>query len=260
MINIIEFNDKYTFKLEKVSGIYLIKNTQTNYIYIGESLDIKSRWRQHIEELKSNTHHNKYMQYDYDIYDLSSFDFKLLQTHISESTTKTKVDIILLENWWINYYKEKEYKLYNIYNTLDMIINNNIYRNNSKIDMVICKYVKKKLKTHSIHLIDGIPMLIDNNDIKHAIDEKNKQEYGESITQLNLLKELKNKNIIPQTYDLIKFRSKLEDFGFIQKGTVGSYMPADPYLESISINNSFTIKFTKELAEKIKEKFKDNKS
>ena len=256
MINIIEFNDKYTFKLEKISGIYLIRNTQTNYIYIGESLDIKSRWRQHIEELKSNTHHNKDMQYDYDIYDLSSFDFKLLQTHISESTTKTKVDIILLENWWINYYKEKGYKLYNIYNTLDMIINNNIYRDNSKIDMVICKYVRKKLKTHSIHLIDGMPMLINNNDIKRAIDEQSKQEDN-SVTQLNLLKELKNKNLISQDCDPVKFRLKLEDLGYIQQNMINSYIPTGSYLESISINNSFTIKFTKELADEIINKFKE---
>lgn len=38
-----EFIADDTFKLTKLSGVYSIVNTKNNKIYIGESLDIKSR-------------------------------------------------------------------------------------------------------------------------------------------------------------------------------------------------------------------------
>ena len=40
------------------TGIYSITNKLNNKKYIGQSLDIKSRWRQHIGELKKNNHAN----------------------------------------------------------------------------------------------------------------------------------------------------------------------------------------------------------
>jgi hypothetical protein len=44
-------------------GVYCIIINQ--YIYIGESFDLERRWKQHIEDLKNNRHHNKILQEQY---------------------------------------------------------------------------------------------------------------------------------------------------------------------------------------------------
>jgi len=46
---------------DKVSGIYCIENIITNQKYIGQSINIKYRWKKHVSALNSNTHDNSYL-------------------------------------------------------------------------------------------------------------------------------------------------------------------------------------------------------
>jgi group I intron endonuclease len=48
--------------LPKTSGIYIIKTSIDNRVYVGSTKDIAQRRREHICKLKSNKHHNKQLQ------------------------------------------------------------------------------------------------------------------------------------------------------------------------------------------------------
>ena len=43
-------------------GIYAIRNTQNGKMYIGESIDIEKRWKNHQEDLDNGNHHSYKLQ------------------------------------------------------------------------------------------------------------------------------------------------------------------------------------------------------
>ena len=43
-------------------GIYKIENKVNGKVYIGQSIDIEKRWKEHISCLNNRTHHNDYLQ------------------------------------------------------------------------------------------------------------------------------------------------------------------------------------------------------
>ncbi len=61
------------------SGIYKIVNKVNGKYYIGSSNDIDGRWREHINDLKANRHHNVYLQRSWNKYGGQSFEFLLLE-------------------------------------------------------------------------------------------------------------------------------------------------------------------------------------
>ena len=48
--------------LDKKTGIYQIRNIINNKIYIGQSLNIKTRFLQHKQALRKNRHPNQHLQ------------------------------------------------------------------------------------------------------------------------------------------------------------------------------------------------------
>ena len=73
----------------RICGIYEIKNTINNKRYIGQSVDIKKRIKQHKTTLKNNTHGNKHLQYAYNKYGERSFVFNIIcQCHLNELDEK----------------------------------------------------------------------------------------------------------------------------------------------------------------------------
>ena len=60
-------------------GIYMIKNNINNKVYIGQSSDIKKRWKKHIEDLNNKNHHNYHLQGAWDKYGSSNFEFVILE-------------------------------------------------------------------------------------------------------------------------------------------------------------------------------------
>ena len=87
-------------------GIYCIKNTVNNKVYIGSSKDIIRRTFQHFRDLKKGTHINKNLQRDFNIYGIRNFIFHILEEVDNQD------DLLDTEFWWINNIDEKE--LYNI--------------------------------------------------------------------------------------------------------------------------------------------------
>ena len=59
-------------------GIYVIRNTSNGKRYIGQSIDIQRRFREHKSKLKLGKHGNKHLQAAWNKYGGSSFDFSIL--------------------------------------------------------------------------------------------------------------------------------------------------------------------------------------
>ena len=60
-------------------GIYMIKNKINGRVYIGQSSNIKKRWRTHVQDLNSQTHHNQKLQRAWNKYGPGGFDFIIIE-------------------------------------------------------------------------------------------------------------------------------------------------------------------------------------
>lgn len=76
------------------SGVYEIRCTVTNKLYIGSSVDIKYRWTQHRARLKEGRHRNTHLQAAWNKYGESAFQFTVLQ-YVERS------DLLRIEQEWI---------------------------------------------------------------------------------------------------------------------------------------------------------------
>lgn len=82
---------------EKICGIYCIKNLVNGKIYVGQSINVDGRWRQHLSHLRKNTHNNEHLQDAWNKYGKENFDFQII-----EICDVDKLDI--RERYWIEYY------------------------------------------------------------------------------------------------------------------------------------------------------------
>ena len=100
-------------------GIYLIRNKQSNKVYIGKSLDIENRLNQH--KSKSS---NLELRSDIDKLGLSEFEFSILKR-----CNNNKLD--LYERKYIKQFQEKGFNLYNA-----VLINGKLQRANTLDDTI----------------------------------------------------------------------------------------------------------------------------
>ena len=84
-------------------GIYKITNIKSNKVYIGQSINIKSRKTHHFSDLRGNRHPNRFLQHSWNKYGEMNFKFKIL-----EYCSKQQLDE--KEVYWINYYKSNNQK------------------------------------------------------------------------------------------------------------------------------------------------------
>lgn len=160
MIN--NLNNEVTFKVARLSGIYVIINKVTNRFYIGESLSIKQRWLQHSQDLEAHVHNNINLQEDYLKYGKNNFEYKLLLPHYSLTTIQTKAELIILEHAYINRYKNK-YKLYNIEDTMHEFLMSNEYGDYSPDgNLIIKKTIIDVLLNYRVEWIEETPYMVKN--------------------------------------------------------------------------------------------------
>lgn len=103
--------------MDKISGIYCIENVINNKKYIGKSVNIYKRWREHKRELKNKTHKNKHLQRAYDLYGSDNFCFYIIEICESDDIALKEKEIV-----YIQFYKTNEIESgYNLTNGGDGI-------------------------------------------------------------------------------------------------------------------------------------------
>lgn len=81
------------------SGIYLIQNSVSGHVYVGQSISIKKRLLHHKNHLRHHNHANQHLQRAWDKYGEDSFNFRILEL----------VDVELLdarEKYFLDFYKQ----------------------------------------------------------------------------------------------------------------------------------------------------------
>lgn len=92
--------------MQLISGIYQIKNTINNKIYIGSAKNIRIRKNKHFSDLLKNKHHCIKLQNSFNKHGVNNFEFSLLANCPEEY-------LIKLEQWFLDNLQPE----YNIYKT-----------------------------------------------------------------------------------------------------------------------------------------------
>ena len=165
-------------RLPTTSGVYAIVCRCDNGIYVGESLNVQKRWKQHKKDLLNNKHDNYKMPNAYNKYGEESFDYYLLQQLVLDTPFITKLGLIMVEDAYIKEYSKK----YNIYNITDTIQNYLIGKPNSfsadpnsKHSIILRKNLVDMLLSYEIEWIDGVPCLFKSNTIDSFFSKKSSQ-------------------------------------------------------------------------------------
>jgi group I intron endonuclease len=64
--------------MSKICGIYKITNIVNNKCIIGQSVNIKTRWRDYKNKLRKNRHYNVYLQRSWNKYGENNFKFEII--------------------------------------------------------------------------------------------------------------------------------------------------------------------------------------
>lgn len=78
-------------------GIYKIECVNDKKIYIGQSINIKQRFQQHISDLKANRHKNEHLQNAVNKYGIQNFKFDVLVELKETEYSKEKLDQLEIE-------------------------------------------------------------------------------------------------------------------------------------------------------------------
>lgn len=97
--------------LNKLKGIYEIRNKITQKVYIGSTKNsFQSRWTEHKRLLRQGKHHSPYLQNTWNMYGEDNFDFNILE--VLESNDKNY--FLEREQHYIDYYIFNKIKIYNV--------------------------------------------------------------------------------------------------------------------------------------------------
>lgn len=85
---------------EIICGIYQIENVTNHKKYIGKSIDIYKRWKDHKFLLNSNLHHNNHLQFSWNKYGEDLFEFSIVEVcNVADLNDKEKYYIMLFHTY-----------------------------------------------------------------------------------------------------------------------------------------------------------------
>lgn len=102
----------------KSGGIYQIKNTNNNKVYIGSAASFKNRWNQHKKDLIKGKHRNIHLQNAYNLHGADVWEFTVLEVVVAETKEAGKVARQAAEQVWID--KHYGQNCYNIKKKADI--------------------------------------------------------------------------------------------------------------------------------------------
>lgn len=147
-----------------MQGVYAIIHKETKRAYIGSSVDISRRFRQHQKDLRLKQHGNWMLQRDYNLGSVDSFDFKILQIVSNYCGRQT---LYSLEQEWI----DKTANKYNI--LLDATAHIDKEKEVNKKSRILEDKVKKVKKARKDKKKKAFQESIKTNSSVHkSIDEK----------------------------------------------------------------------------------------
>lgn len=96
-------------------GVYKITNIKNNKLYIGSSINIRKRWREHRKDLNNNIHHSVYLQRSWNRHGSDSFVFEIIEL------VNNKKLVISREQFWLDnlkpFERDRGYNMYNVANS-----------------------------------------------------------------------------------------------------------------------------------------------
>tara|TARA_R110002126_G_scaffold47605_3_gene133347 strand:+ start:2964 stop:3617 length:654 start_codon:yes stop_codon:yes gene_type:complete len=123
-----------------MKGIYKIVSKNNQKIYVGSSINIKNRWRQHKFTLRKNTHANKHLQSAWNKHGEENFEFTLVEEC---------EDLDSKELYWIDVYQANDRaKGYN--KRLDGTTNRGIKRTPDQVEAMRLRALGKTQSNETI--------------------------------------------------------------------------------------------------------------
>lgn len=84
------------------SGVYRIRNTQNDRVYVGSCKEFKRRSKQHHNALKAGRHSNKFLQADFDKHQSDDFVFEVIEVVVGDKQARTDREQVLISNLFDN--------------------------------------------------------------------------------------------------------------------------------------------------------------
>ena len=149
-------------KKERISGVYHIKNLVNGKVYIGSSIDINKRWKEHINSLRIFKHHSYKLQRAWDKHGEDNFSFEIIEIFNGDIAELRK-----LEQYYLDLYNASDFSFgYNVSSntfgrgaqpsTYEDIINGKLMISKEQFDQVIHYLCNSRISIPEISKITGV--------------------------------------------------------------------------------------------------------
>ena len=155
------------------AGVYLISNNVNGKCYVGSTVHLDQRRREHFSRLANNKHINAHLQNAYNKYGREAFDFEILETIDIDDNIKDK--LLKREQFWIDNLKPE-------YNVLLVAGSNLGYHHTEETKKKISESTTgvKKSEEHAKHIREGQSGRVRTEEHKAKLSEAAKHRKSPS--------------------------------------------------------------------------------